>query len=138
MGELTEEQIDEFLRALHVGVLSIERKSNPPLAVPIWYDVNDDGDIIMFTGETAFKAKLIEKASRASYTVQQESLPYTYVTVEGRATVEPVDEATILRIAVRYLGEEEGAKFVKQGGGVLDSVLITVHRDRVRSFTYGG
>ena len=35
---MTRSEREAFLAAVHVGVISIERAGQAPLAVPIWYD----------------------------------------------------------------------------------------------------
>ena len=135
MPEMSPSEADAFLRDLHVGVLAIERESKVPLALPIWYDVDDDGNVIIWTHAESLKAKLIRKAGRASFTVQRETVPYAYVTIEGHATSEPADDATARRIARRYLGDVGGDEFLKSSPPD-GNVVITIHKDKVRSLTY--
>ena len=58
------------------------------------------------------KSILLRRHGAATICVQDEQLPYRYVTAEGEVTVEALtDEGrdTLLRdIAIRYLGEELG------------------------------
>ncbi|WP_231703026.1 pyridoxamine 5'-phosphate oxidase family protein [Tsukamurella asaccharolytica] len=132
---MTDADADAFLRDLHLGVLAVERSANPPLAVPIWYDVDDSGNVIVWTHGGSLKAKLVSRAGRASLTVQRETVPYAYVSVEGHTTVAPADDATARRIARRYLGESGGDEFL-DSNPTEGNVIITIHRDKVRSLTY--
>ncbi|GEE00863.1 pyridoxamine 5'-phosphate oxidase [Gordonia spumicola] len=135
MPEMTAPQINSFLRDPHVGVLAIERKSNPPLAVPIWYDVDDAGDVFMWMDEDSLKAKLLRKAGRATYTVQQATDGYSYVSLEGRVTFLPPDIAVLQRLAVRYLGPDVGSAYVENSTED-GAVIVIVHADKVRSFDF--
>ncbi|GAB16882.1 hypothetical protein GOEFS_016_00080 [Gordonia effusa NBRC 100432] len=135
MPEMTAAAADAFLRDLHVGVLSVERESKPPLAVPIWYDVDESGNVIIWTHGGSLKARLISKAGRASFTVQRETVPYAYVTIEGHTTSAAADDSTARRIARRYLGEKGGDEFLESNPND-GSIVITIHKDKVRSLTY--
>ena len=135
MPAMTAASADAFLRDLHVGVLAIERSSKPPLAVPIWYDVDESGNVLIWTHPDSLKAKLIDRVGRASFTVQQEAVPYAYVTVEGHTTSAPADDATARRIARRYLGANGGDKFLESNPAD-GCVIVTIHKDKVRSLAY--
>ncbi|GAA4665703.1 pyridoxamine 5'-phosphate oxidase family protein [Gordonia humi] len=135
MPELTSAQADEFLRGLHVGVLAIERKSNPPLAVPIWYDVDDAGNVVIGMGVDSLKGKLLRRAGRATFTVQREEPPYEYVSVEGSVTFGDPDRSVTERMAKRYLGDESGTAFMA-GWSADGAMLVTLATEKVRSFVF--
>ncbi|ANY22196.1 pyridoxamine 5'-phosphate oxidase family protein [Gordonia terrae] len=135
MPEMSPAAADAFLRDLHVGVLAVERTSNPPLAVPIWYDLDEAGNVIIWTPADSWKARLIGAAGRATFIVQQEAEPYAYVMIEGHTTSAPADEGTARRIARRYFGEARGDQFL-DSTPVDGNLVITIHRDKLRSFTY--
>ncbi len=131
MGPLSETERQEFLSALHVGVLSVAAEGRPPASVPIWYDYTPGGNIRINTGAGSRKAKLVERAGAVTLVVQREEPPYQYVVVEG--TVVDVTKPTPLdvreAIAIRYLGEEGGRAFVQSMEGQ-ESVLFTIRPDR--------
>src|SRR5262249_53017984 len=119
------------------GVLSVASEGErPPLAVPLWYHYQPGGSITFFTGtqgRTARKTGLIERAGVLSLTVQQETFPYKYVTVEGSLvrTDRPPSLEQILAIASRSLPEEAAHAFVAaelaHPSGTL--VLFTIRPD---------
>ncbi|MEV0292700.1 hypothetical protein [Nocardia sp. NPDC050710] len=75
-------------------------------------------------------------AGRFSLTAQVEQPPYRYVTVEGSVTaIEPATLETVRPIAVRYLGEQEGAVFAEQNTGE-QSILIRMRPERWLSTDY--
>jgi PPOX class probable F420-dependent enzyme len=131
MGPLSETERQDFLAALHVGVLSVAADDRPPASVPIWYDYTPGGNIRINTGASSRKAKLVERAGAVTLVVQREEPPYQYVVVEG--TVVDVTKPTPLNvreaIAIRYLGEEGGRAFVQSLEGQ-ESVLFTIRPDR--------
>jgi uncharacterized protein len=132
MRSLSETERQDFLAALHVGVLSVAASDGrPPASVPIWYDYSPGGNIRINTGGSSRKAKLMERAGVVTLVVQREEPPYQYVVVEGTVvdttTPAPVDVREA--IAIRYLGEEGGRAFV-HGYQPSDTVLFTVRPDR--------
>ena len=132
MTAFTETQREEFLADLHVAVLSVAATDGrPPASVPIWYDYKPGGNILVNTGVTARKTKLIERAGVVTLVAQREEPPYQYVVVEGTVvdstTPAPLDVREA--IAIRYLGEEGGRAFV-QGMGDHPGILFTIRPDR--------
>jgi nitroimidazol reductase NimA-like FMN-containing flavoprotein (pyridoxamine 5'-phosphate oxidase superfamily) len=139
MNAFSETERQEFLAALHVGVLSVAADDRPPASVPIWYDYVPGGNIRINTGASSRKAKLIEQAGAVTLVVQREEPPYQYVVVEG--TVVDVTTPTPLdvreAVAIRYLGEEGGRAFVQTLEGQ-ESVLFTIRPDRWITADFSG
>ena len=86
--KMTETERQDFLAALHVGVLGIERADGPPLLLPVWYSYEPGGDVEVLTSASSLKGRLAAAAGRASLCVQQEEVPYKYVSVEGPITID--------------------------------------------------
>jgi nitroimidazol reductase NimA-like FMN-containing flavoprotein (pyridoxamine 5'-phosphate oxidase superfamily) len=101
---------EEFLAAVHVGVLSVAEVSRAPLTVPVWYSYAPGGVVSVITGSASRKARLIAAAGRVSLCAQSEAAPYKYVSVEGpvTSTQAPVDADEARDMAYRYLGQEFG------------------------------
>lgn len=132
MTAFSEPQREDFLAALHVGVLSVAAEDGrPPASVPIWYDYTPGQNIRVNTGASSRKARLIERAGVVTLVVQREEPPYQYVVVEGTVvdTTEPTPIEVREEIAIRYLGEEGGRAFVRSLEGQ-ESVLFTIRPDR--------
>ncbi len=80
----SEHERQEFLAAVHVGVISIERADGPPLTVPIWYGYEPGGLVWIITAAESLKGRLLNAARRFSLCAQTEEPPfYKYVSVEG-------------------------------------------------------
>src|SRR5262245_30756792 len=112
---MSEQERQDFLAALHVGVISIERADGPPLTVPIWYGYEPGGLLWVITGPDSLKGRLLQAARRFSLCAQTEDPPfYKYVSVEGpivdvaRAEL----EADRRPMAHRYFGRELGDAYV--------------------------
>ncbi|MGI9602062.1 MAG: pyridoxamine 5'-phosphate oxidase family protein [Acidimicrobiales bacterium] len=131
---MSAEERDTFLRDVHTGIISIADGDRGPLAVPIWYRVDADGDVLMLTPTSSRKARLCSVGSRISLTVQNEELPPSYVSVEGPVTsieAGSIDDATTM--AARYLGDEIAAAYVEMTRGAdegADELLIRMRPER--------
>ena len=133
---MSNDEREQFLADLHVGVIAVERPDRAPLAVPIWYHYEPGGELSIFTSEGTLKDKLIRAAGRFAFTAQDEAPPYKYVTVEGDVTaVGPADEAESRKLAIRYLGEEAGNQFTDQTYGP-SSIVIRMKPQKWLSVDY--
>ncbi|WP_227999456.1 pyridoxamine 5'-phosphate oxidase family protein [Nocardia australiensis] len=136
MPKMTSEEREAFLAELHVGVIAVERPGRAPLSVPIWYAYEPGGEVVIWTDTGSVKEKLIRVAGRFSITAQVEQPPYRYVTAEGSVTgIEPATADTVRHIAVRYLGEREGAAFADQNLSS-GSIIIRMRPERWLSTDY--
>lgn len=116
---MTQQQREEFLASLHVGIISIAQDGMGPLAVPIWYAYEPGGEVWLVTAHDSRKGQLLEKAGRFSLCAQNEKPPYRYVSVEGPiVAIEPSEVDRDLRpLAHRYLGVEGGDLYIESTGG---------------------
>jgi len=123
---MTIEEREAFLADLHVGVVSIQRKSKGPLTVPIWYDYEPGGKVWMVMSRSSLKGKLLANVERISLCAQSEQAPYSYVSVEGPFTTGPRTDDQILHMATRYLGEELGRAYAAASEGGDDSIVVSI------------
>ncbi|ANI38233.1 pyridoxamine 5'-phosphate oxidase family protein [Mycolicibacterium vaccae] len=115
MAKMTEDEREQYLAGVHIGVIAVERPSRAPLSVPIWYDYRPGGEVLLWTDADTVKHKLIRDAGRFAITVQDEQPPYKYVTAEGDVTgIGPAQDAEVRALAVRYLGEQAGGQFADE------------------------
>ena len=134
-GHMTSAERDAFLADVHVGVLSVDEPGRGPLALPIWYLV-DDGDVLVSMGGSSLKAQLLGAAGRATLTVQTEQPPYSYLSVEGPVTIGPATHDA-LAMASRYLGPELGQWYVDNNPVGEDSITVRLHPEHWRTFDFG-
>ena len=116
---MTKEEREEFLAEVHVAIISIPESGRGPLTVPVWYAFVPSGEFHIWTGGNSRKARLLHEAGRFSLCVQEDTPPYKYVSVEGPVVaIEPIQLERDLRpLVYRYLGLEEGNRFIESLGG---------------------
>jgi nitroimidazol reductase NimA-like FMN-containing flavoprotein (pyridoxamine 5'-phosphate oxidase superfamily) len=124
-GSMTKDERDAFLSAVRVGVLAIERPGRGPLALPIWYQYVDGVVEIGMSGDS-IKAQLLRAAGRATMTVQTETPPYQYVSVEGPVEV-LAEQRDDVAMASRYLGPELGQWYADNNPSTDESVVVRLH-----------
>ena len=114
MPKMTETEWKEFItQGTRTGKLATTRKGGRPHVVPIWFVL--DGDELVFnTGAGTVKGRSLARTGQASLCVDDESPPFSFVTVSGPVTIstdpdELLDSAT--RIAARYMGEQRAEEF---------------------------
>ena len=128
---MTQAEATAFLADVHVGILAIEHEGHGPLALPIWYQY-EDGDVIIGMGGDSLKARLLRAAGRATLTVQTETAPYRYVSVEGPVTV-AAEQRDDFSMASRYLGPELGRWYADNNPSTEASVVARLTPQRWRS-----
>jgi PPOX class probable F420-dependent enzyme len=117
---MTPAEVDAFLRSpVRPGLLAVTRKDGRPHVVPVWYDLDDDGTIVFNTGAETVKGRSIRRDGQAALCVQDDRPPYSFVTVEGTATLSD-DLADVrrwaTRIGARYMGADRGEEFGARNG----------------------
>lgn len=125
-----------FLAARRVAVLAVEREDASPLAVPVWYGVNSEANIVVWTELGTVKERLIRASGRFTLVVQDEEPPYAYLSVEGSATIrDDVTPDDIRPIVARYVAADEVDTHI--AGAFNDqAVLVTMRPTRWFSADY--
>ncbi|WP_252441230.1 pyridoxamine 5'-phosphate oxidase [Pseudonocardia humida] len=134
---MTEQERQEFLAGVHVGVLAVERPGRAPLAVPIWYDYTPGGEVLLWIDRGSVKERLLREARRFSLNAQVETPPYKYATAEGPIVAidgAPTEEQA-LGIAGRYLPADEAAAWVRDNLGD-SSLLVRMRPEKWLSTDY--
>ncbi|MCG8591212.1 MAG: pyridoxamine 5'-phosphate oxidase family protein [Proteobacteria bacterium] len=136
---MTQTEREAFLADVHVGVIGIEVKDGPPLAVPIWYDYTPERGLWVITQQNSQKGRALAEAGRFTLCAQTEKPPeYRYVSVSGPIVdVREADRERDSRpMAHRYFGAELGDLYVNsqdQGG----NRVFTMRPERWRTVDYG-
>ncbi|HET6711873.1 pyridoxamine 5'-phosphate oxidase family protein [Amycolatopsis sp.] len=128
---MTAAEREEFLSGVHVGVLAVERSGRAPLAVPVWYDYEPGGELLIWMERDTVKDRSIRAAGRFSLVAQDENPPYKYVTAEGPvvANDEPPTREQALRIAKRYWPSDQATAYVDSALGE-KSVLVRMRPEK--------
>lgn len=96
------------------------------MGVPVWFDLDADGSVTFTTWHETIKARSIRRDPRVSICIDEETPPFDYVRIDGRA--EQIDDFELLgrwatRLAARYMGaplaEAIGNRNAVQGGVVV-------------------
>lgn len=133
--DMTAAERDGFLSDVRVGILAIARDRKGPLALPVWY-AYADGVIEIVIGDDSAKARLLRRAGRATFTVQDERPPYRYVTGEGPVvlTTRPYD---VTDLAIRYLGPDLGRQYAAANPPDPATAVVRLTPERWLTCDYG-
>ena len=139
MTRVTQQEKEQFLAGLHVGVLAIPNGTQAPLTVPVWYDYTPGGDLWFLTGPTSRKGRLLKPGVRVSLCAQTETPPYKYVSIDGPVVhIAPSDKEQHGRpMARRYLGQKLGDQYTDAGSDTESSVIVRVRPERWLAVDYG-
>ncbi len=121
-----------LLESTRTGKLATVRRDGRPHVVPIWF-VLDGDDIVLTTGADTVKGRNLRRDGRVSLCVDDESPPFSFVMVEGEATVSE-DRGELLRWATRlggrYMGEDRAGEFGRRNA-VEGELLVRVRATNI-------
>ena len=124
---------EAFLREANIAVLSTVDASCRPHGAPVWY-LYDDGVFTISTGRGSQKHRNIGRNPEISLVIDSRTLPYYAVMISGRAEIgAPLSSDERLRLAVRYLGEELGRRYIEMTRGE-DSISLRIQPRKVIEF----
>lgn len=113
MAELSERQ-QRFVEKARIARLGTIGPGGAPHIAPVWYRF-EDGTFAVLTDRGSQKHRNIERDPRVVLCIDDDRPPYHTVLVRGTARVEPVPgPAWRLALAVHYLGDEAGRRYVEQ------------------------
>lgn len=113
---MSKSERDQYLQALHVGVISIEQTDAAPLSAPIWYDYDPAVGLWILTEPNSKKGAALAAAKRFTLVAQDEAAPlYKYVSVSGPIVeVRPADfEKDSKPMALRYFDEATAQMYLQ-------------------------
>ena len=116
--------------------LAVTRADGSPHVAPIWVDLDGEGDqtvIVFTTGRDTVKGRAILRDPRVALCWDDESPPFSFVSLRGSAEVsEDLAEVRFwaARIGGRYMGADRAEEFGRRNG-VPGELLVRVHPTRV-------
>ena len=122
-------------RGTRTGKLATTRADGSPHVVPIWF-VLDGDDLVFNTGAATVKGRNLARDPRATVCVDEETVPYAFVTVRGRATLSD-DVAGMREWSTRIAGRYMGATLAEQYGArnaVEGELLVRLRIEHVTAF----
>ncbi|MBD3142967.1 PPOX class F420-dependent oxidoreductase [Microbispora bryophytorum] len=136
MGRMTEAEWREFaMGGTRTGKLAVTRADGRPHVTPIWFALDGD-DVVFTTHESGVKAKALRRDPRATLCVDDQTPPYSYVMIEGEATLSD-DLAEVRHWATvlggRYMGEDRAEEYGRRNGGP-GEFLVRLHAGKVVAF----
>jgi PPOX class probable F420-dependent enzyme len=132
---LSVEDLGGFLDEPRVAVLATLRRDGTVLLSPVWHEWRDGGFNLWIAAQDV-KVRHLRRDPRATIVVAESEPPLRGL--EVRNTAELIDEGvseTAVRIAARYIGEEEGAAYVGSQRGEHLIVRLTPGDIRIWDFS---
>ncbi len=121
------EALDWVFARPRTAKIGIVTASGAPVVAPIW--VARDGDALVFnTGADTAKGRAVARDPRVSLCFDDETPPFTFVTIAGRAEI--IDDLAEVRrwaatIGGRYMGEDQAEAYGERNG-VPGELLVRV------------
>lgn len=123
---LSTDQLTELLSEPHVTVIAIPREGRAPLATPVWYDRNADGELWIVVERDSAKARLLAVGAQASLCIERERPTVRYATAEATvARIEAAQSSDEATLAHRYLPTEAADGYLAQVNS-MDRDLVTI------------
>jgi PPOX class probable F420-dependent enzyme len=134
MRRMDEAEIRAYLKAgTRTGKLAVARLDGSPMVVPIWFGVDDDDTLLFTTWGDTVKGRSLRRDGRVSLCVDEDEPPYSYVRVDGVATISE-DPELLRRWATKIAGRYMGAELAEQYGernGVPGELLVRINPTKV-------
>jgi len=141
MSEMSKTQIRRFLnKGTFTGKLATVKKDGSSHVVPIWfvldYRINEDnlGNIYFTTFIGSVKAENIQRDNRISMCIDDQTPPFSFVTIHGTAKLYPYKQKEVLkwaiRIAERYIGKKDSKAYGERNSGE-GAVLVRIKPTKI-------
>ncbi|MFL6461830.1 MAG: PPOX class F420-dependent oxidoreductase [Nitrososphaeraceae archaeon] len=123
MTEMSKKEIRRFLlQGTLTGKLATVKNDGTPHVVPLWFILNDitdkntSGDINFTTSSMSVKAKNIQHDNRVSICIDDQTPPFSFVTVYGTAKTQQYKPNELVKWATKIAGRYMGRKNAKSYG----------------------
>jgi PPOX class probable F420-dependent enzyme len=139
MKEMSKEEIQTFLMSgTLTGKISTVRKDGRPHVVPIWFILeNDDYNIklVFTTSQDSLKAKHMLRDPRVSFCVDDQTPPFSFISIEGIAEINKEPDLSELlkwatKIAGRYMGQDIAEAYGKRNA-VKGEFLVRIRPTKI-------
>ena len=122
----SQKEIDDFIKEVHICVLSTTGPGYRPHSTPMWY-LYEDGVFIFSTSPGTQKCMNVERNGQATVVVDRREEPYYALMAQGDAEIGPsLSEEEEWNLAARYLGDEGAKKYIAERGHFTNEVSIRV------------
>lgn len=106
------------------GKLATVRADGSPHVAPIWFTFDHaTGDLVFMTWHTSLKARSMRRDPRVSVGVDDETFPFAWARLDGRARFSDVDRVHwATETSRRYVGDHRAAEYGARNG--VDGELV--------------
>jgi PPOX class probable F420-dependent enzyme len=127
------EDLGDLLELPLLAVLATYRRDGSVLLSPVWHEWHAGGFHVATNGD-GVKVRHLRHDPRASLVVCEQTPPYRGIELRARAELRTDGAAAIARrIAIRYLGETEGAA---QAERLADDVVLRLEPGDLRAWDF--
>jgi PPOX class probable F420-dependent enzyme len=143
MAEMSKEEIARFvMQGTFTGKLATVRKDGSSHVVPIWFVLDNEnsirkgsiGNIIFTTDSTSVKANNIRRNNRVSICIDDQTRPFSFVTIFGSAKIHIHKHKEVLKwatkIAERYMGKKNAEAYGRRNSSE-GAVLVRINPTRI-------
>jgi PPOX class probable F420-dependent enzyme len=143
MTEMSKEEIARFvMKGTFTGKLATVRKDGSSHVVPIWFVLDNEnskrrrriGNIIFTTDSTSAKANNIRRDNRVSICIDDQTRPFSFVTIFGTTKIHTYKQKEVLKwatkIAERYIGKKNAEAYGRRNSGE-GAVLVRIRPTRI-------
>jgi PPOX class probable F420-dependent enzyme len=139
MKEMSKEEIQTFLMSgTLTGKISTVRKDGRPHVVPIWFILENDDyniNVLFTTGQDSLKAKHMLRDPRVSFCVDDQTPPFSFISIEGIAEINKEPDLSELlkwatKIAGRYMGQDNAEAYGKRNA-VKGEFLVRIRPTKI-------
>ncbi|MFI5047848.1 MAG: PPOX class F420-dependent oxidoreductase [Acidimicrobiia bacterium] len=121
-----------MLEGTRTAKVATVRRDGRPHVAPVWF-VLDGDDVVFTTGADTVKGRSLESEPRVSLCVDDEDPPFSFVVIEGTASLS--DDVEALRtwataLGARYMGAAQAEAFGRRNA-VPGELLVRVRIGRV-------
>ena|SRR5436190_23974801 len=118
---MSDDEVRQFLTGdpARPGILGTTRADGRAHVAPVWFTVEDDGTIVFTTGEDTVKGRNLRRTGWASLCVDDDAAPFSFVVLEGAATLSDDPVAVrewAARIGARYMGADRADEYGARNG----------------------
>jgi PPOX class probable F420-dependent enzyme len=130
---LSPDDLGDLLELPLLAVLATYRRDGTVLLSPVWHEWRDNGFSVV-TGSRDVKVRHLRRDPRASIVVCEDGPPNRGLELRANARISMLeDRSTVLRIAARYLGPEEGERYAEISS---DDLLIRLEQGELRAWDF--
>ncbi|MEU4967410.1 PPOX class F420-dependent oxidoreductase [Streptomyces smyrnaeus] len=116
MQQMTQAQWRDFvLTGTRTGKLATTRKDGRPHVTPVWFLLDEEGQLLFNTGGSSLKYRSLRRDPRFALCVDTQEPPFSFVMLECVAA-QFIDDLELMRewatrIAGRYMGADRAETF---------------------------